>query len=370
MNFASNFSSLAAHVRPRIVEKTALTSGDWTVVDKEIWVDESRGLIYFHGLKESPLERHLYVVSMDEPGNVRRLTSHGCSHNAQLNEDCTMFVTSYSSIQSAPASRVFRIGHRDSTVDGVILTHAGCLVEPKGRKWLDRDHVYIHCMMYVLFFAVLDDYQGPELFSHDISSGDKLYGMIFKPRDMQPNERYPVVLQIYGGPEVQLVSNTFKVGFLCRILLEQVLIGESIGFQGLRQMRNHLLAAQGYCVVCIDSRGSQNRGTAFEAHIRLRMGQVELSDQIEVLQYLANVTGYMDMDRVGIMGWSYGGYLALMGLAKYPHVFKVSIAGAPVSSWLAYDTGYTERYMDLPSLNADGYRMGSILSYANEFPDE
>ena len=93
--------------------------------------------------------------------------------------------------------------------------------------------------------------------------------------------------------------------------------------QGCRQIRNHLLASQGYCVVCVDSRGSQNRGTAFEAHLRLRMGQVEMRDQVEMLQWLAGVTGYLDMSRVAVHGWSYGGYLSLMGIVQFPHVFKV-----------------------------------------------
>ena len=87
-------------------------------------------------------------------------------------------------------------------------------------------------------------------------------------------------------------------------------------------MRNHLLASQGFVVVCIDSRGSQNRGKVFEAHLRNRMGQVEMKDQVEVLSWLGENTPFMDMDRVAIHGWSYGGYLALMGLIQYPNIFK------------------------------------------------
>ncbi len=140
--------------------------------------------------------------------------------------------------------------------------------------------------------------------------------------------------------------------------------------QGIRQIRNHLLASQGYVVVSIDSRGSTNRGMAFEAHLRHRMGQVEMADQVEVLTWLSSVAGYLDMERVAVHGWSYGGYLALMGLVQFPGTFRVAVAGAPVSNWGAYDTGYTERYMGLPSANANGYRMGNVLHYANDFPDE
>ena len=151
--------------------------------------------------------------------------------------------------------------------------------------------------------------------------------------------------------------------------------------------------------VCVLPQGSHNRGVAFESHIRHRMGQVELSDQVEVMSWLGSVTGYLDLERVAVTGWSYGGYLSLMALAQYPKLFKVrcparlllpsrkmwsynrsnerlsdllqvSIAGAPVSNWSAYDTGYTERYMGLPAANASGYRLGSVLNYVNDFPEE
>jgi dipeptidyl-peptidase 9 len=150
----------------------------------------------------------------------------------------------------------------------------------------------------------------------------------------------------------------------------------------------HMLASQGYCVICIDSRGSRHRGVQFESHLRRRLGTVELADQVEVFKILSKQLGFVDLNRVAIHGWSYGGYLSLMGLVQYPDLFKVSIAGAPgeegskfagdstdflvlpVTSWEFYDTGYTERYMDLPENNRQGYIAGSVLSYINKFPDE
>eukprot|EP00095_Tigriopus_kingsejongensis_P006537 maker-scaffold842_size89644-snap-gene-0.13 protein:Tk06537 transcript:maker-scaffold842_size89644-snap-gene-0.13-mRNA-1 annotation:"dipeptidyl peptidase 9" len=326
-NQAEN-SDHEGNLRPRVLSKVALTTGDWCVVDKKIWVDSSNALVYFHGLMDTPLEKHLYVVSLNQPGNVRRLTTAQFTHNVTMADDCSMFVTVFSSIHSVPASQVFRITHSDASVDGVHLAPVGWIMEPKS---LDRE------------------YQCPELFSRTIGSGDLLYGMIFKPHNMVPDKRYPVIVNVYGGPEVQLVTNTFK---------------------GMRQMRNHMLASQGYCVVLIDSRGSVNRGSTFEGHLRKRMGQVELCDQVEVLKWLLESNAYMDMHRVAIHGWSYGGYLALMGLIQYPKLFKVSVAGAPVTTWMNYDTGYTERYMDLPALNPDGYKLGSILNLAGDFPNE
>ncbi|XP_068086036.1 dipeptidyl peptidase 9 [Anabrus simplex] len=315
-------------LQPRVGQKISLTSGEWEVLGRSIWVDAKRQLVYFLGLRENPLEKHLYVVSLLQPGEVRLLTLPGYSYSVDFNKECSMFVAVYSNIQKCPACQVFRISHTDWTVEGVTLTPVGHLLEstvPEGE---------FYC---------------PELYTHQISSGELLYAMVFKPHGFQQGKKYPTVLNIYGGPEVQLVSNTFK---------------------GMRQLRMHMLAAQGYCVVAIDSRGSQHRGLHFESHLKGRMGTVELTDQVEVLQWLADGLGFIDMSRVAIHGWSYGGYLSLMALATHPDIFKVAIAGAPVTSWLLYDTGYTERYMDLPENNEAGYRMGSILNYVNQFPDD
>ncbi|KAK4882354.1 hypothetical protein RN001_005673 [Aquatica leii] len=315
-------------LQPKIIKKVALTSGEWEVLGQNIWVDVDRGLVYFMGLKETPLEKHLYVVSLQRPGEVRLLTRPGYSYSIDFNEECTMIVAVYSNIQKLPACQVFRITHTDWTVDGVTLTPIGYLLDS---------------------MPLVNECYCPELYTHEIDSGHVLYAMVFKPHNFEIGKKYPTVLNVYGGPEVQLVSNTFK---------------------GMRQLRMHMLAARGYCVVAIDSRGSQHRGLLFESHLRGRMGTVELSDQVEVLKWLADSLGYIDLKRVAIHGWSYGGYLSLMGLIHHPDVFKIAIAGAPVTNWCLYDTGYTERYMDLPEHNQQGYVEGSVLSYINKFPEE
>ncbi|KAK6635646.1 hypothetical protein RUM44_000900 [Polyplax serrata] len=309
-------------------QSIALTSGDWEVLRKQIWVDSVRELVYFLGLRESPLEKHLYVVSLRQPGRIRLLTKPGHSYSIDINKECTVMVAVYSNIQTLPSCQVFRITHRETTVDGVVLEPAGYLSEPSSTA--------------APMFK-------PELYTHQIASGELLYAMVFKPHSFCLGKKYPTVVNVYGGPEVQLVSNTFK---------------------GMRQLRMHMLAAQGYCVVAIDSRGSQHRGLAFESHLKGRMGTVELSDQVEVLQWLADSLGFIDINRIAIHGWSYGGYLSLMALVQYPHIFKIAIAGAPVTCWRLYDTGYTERYMDLPEHNVRGYKMGSVLNYTKDFPDE
>ncbi|CAG8740717.1 17728_t:CDS:2, partial [Acaulospora morrowiae] len=122
--------------------------------------------------------------------------------------------------------------------------------------------------------------------------------------------------------------------------------------------------------VLIDGRGSSNRGVAFESYLKGRMGTVELEDQIAGLKYLSSKNMGVDLERVAITGWSYGGYLSLMALAQYPQFFKLAIAGAPVTQWELYDTAYTERYMGLPEENAEGYYRGSVLNWVENFPDE
>src|SRR5581483_1650382 len=136
-----------------------------------------------------------------------------------------------------------------------------------------------------------------------------------------------------------------------------------------RFLRLFLATRLGFTVVLIDGRGSSDRGVEFESFLKGRMGTVELEDQIAGLNYLESKKMGVDLERIAITGWSYGGYLSLMALAQYPRIFKLAIAGAPVTQWELYDTAYTERYMGLPSENQEGYRKGSVLTWAEKFPD-
>lgn len=176
----------------------------------------------------------------------------------------------YCNIQRLPSCKVYKISQAQST-------------NPLGI--VSVDDVQIACMGSLLEGSQADPQYCPQIYRPQLPSGDHIYSMVFKPHNFQVGVKYPTVLYVYGGPEVQTVSNTFK---------------------GQRHLRMHMLAAQGYCVVCIDSRGSRHRGVKFESHLRRRMGQVELHDQVSVLKYLSNQLGYIDMDRIGIHGWSYG----------------------------------------------------------------
>ncbi|XP_056002526.1 dipeptidyl peptidase 9-like isoform X2 [Ostrea edulis] len=310
--------------KANVIKEEMLTSGDWEVNGKQLWVDEERGVVYFMGLKDSVLETHLYAVSYVKPSEPVRLTTLGYSHTVSFSSDYLSFVSVYSSVSETMSCYVYRILHEDGTI--------------RTKTW-----------GIIMLPIVCPDYSAPELFQYESQSGFIHHGLFFHPHGEQAGQKYPTVLMVYGGPQVQQVTNSFK---------------------GIRFLRHHALASNGYAVVVIDGRGSCGRGLKFESHIKDRLGTVEIEDQVEGLQFLSSMGFCVDMDRVGIHGWSYGGYLSLLGIAQRPDVFKVGIAGAPVVNWLLYDTGYTERYLNVPSQNQTGYRNGSVLSHVEKFPDE
>ncbi|CAK1554434.1 unnamed protein product [Leptosia nina] len=340
---------------PNIVNKEAITSGEWEIMGRKIWVDESRGLVYFVGLRETPLERHLYVapISPSDPG-LTLLTTVGQSHTVDMDEECTVAVITSSNISSVPVTKVYRISHAGGHVS---LLQYGTLLE---RPMLDNIDTQFNgswdragdgdeCNDVSLLIKERSlsgiEVPPPQIFSTRLSCGMTAYCTLWRSALSGPR---PTVLHVYGGPEVQTVTNSYK---------------------GIRQLRMHMLAARGFSVVSVDSRGSKHRGRAWEAAIRGKMGQVELDDQVEVLQWLAKEAGCIDMERVAIHGWSYGGYLSLLGLATRPHIFKVCVAGAPVTSWRLYDTAYTERYMGSPTDRHNAYSRASVIAHAPFFPD-
>ncbi|XP_013399764.1 dipeptidyl peptidase 9 isoform X1 [Lingula anatina] len=316
----------SGYLQPCVLSAVALTSGDWEVMGKQIWVDEINQMVYFMGLMDTPLETHLYVVPINAPGSIRRLTEKGHSHAVGLSPASGMFVTVYSSIDMPPCGQLFNIVHDDMSGQITAVSLGSILESPFCRG-----------------------YKPPEIFSYDSQCGFTMYGMLYKPHNLEPGKKYPTMLFVYGGPQVQLVSNAFK---------------------GLRFLRLHTYASMGYAVVVVDGRGSSQRGLAFEGAIKDCMGIVEIQDQVEGLHHIASQVDYIDLNRVAIHGWSYGGYLSLMGLAQRPDVFRVAIAGAPVTTWNLYDTGYTERYIDTPQNNQDGYKDGCVLNYVEKIPSE
>jgi dipeptidyl-peptidase-4 len=185
------------------------------------------------------------------------------------------------------------------------------------------------------------DWAESEFIDVTTADGALLHGRLLRPRDFDAGRRYPVVLHVYGGPHAQVVQKNWA------------------GSDALDQ----LLVQEGFLVWRLDNRGSWGRGHAFETPVNRRLGVQELADQLEGVTYLKSLP-YVDPERIGIMGWSYGGYLTLYALTHAPEVWRCGAAGAPVTDWQLYDSIYTERYMGTPQQNPEGYRAASPLEAA------
>ncbi|MBC8067163.1 MAG: S9 family peptidase [Deltaproteobacteria bacterium] len=286
-----------------------LTSGAW-IVDDLVGVDEARGEVYFMGSKDGPTERHLYRVAL-AGGEIERLTTAPGMHGVTMDAGRTVFIDTYSSVNAPPQVEIH-------------MAHGGELVH---RIAIPSD-------------PRIDELglTPPELVTLTNRVGDTLHGAVYRPAGAGP---WPVIVSVYGGPHAQRVTN---------------------GWDLTVDMRAQYLRGLGFLVFKLDNRGSARRGLAFEGAIARNLGDVEIRDQQDGVRWLVE-RGLADPERVGIYGWSYGGYMAAMALARAPETFKVGIAGAMVSSWDGYDTHYTERYMGTPKDNPEGYAASSVMTH-------
>lgn len=172
--------------------------------------------------------------------------------------------------------------------------------------------------------------------------GSKLYTRLIKPSNFDPTKKYPVMVYVYGGPHAQMITNTWLDG---------------------ANLWMYWMAEQGYLVFTLDGRGSANRGFAFESQIHRRLGDVEMEDQLSGVDYLISLP-YVDANRLAVHGWSFGGFMTTSLLLRHPDVFKVGVAGGPVTDWKYYEAMYGERYMDRPEQNVEGYKNASLLNHA------
>ena len=172
--------------------------------------------------------------------------------------------------------------------------------------------------------------------------GSKLYTRLIKPSNFDPTKKYPVMVYVYGGPHAQMITNSWLDG---------------------ANLWMYWMAEQGYLVFTLDGRGSANRGFAFESQIHRRLGDVEMEDQLSGVDYLKSLP-YVDANRLAVHGWSFGGFMTTSLLLRHPDVFKVGVAGGPVTDWKYYEAMYGERYMDRPEQNVEGYKNASLLNHA------
>ena len=293
-------------------QKRRLTEGNWEVTELA-GVDEVHQAVYYVSSEASPLERQLYSVKFN--GKDRKLISKGAgTHSISMSPMLDYYLDTYSSLTQPSARTIY-------SADGAEWS----TFRPADRRWLD-------------------DYDLPkaELLNFKSSGGTTFYARLIKPVNFHADEKYPAVVMIYGGPGAQSIRNAWYGAAW-----------------------EHVLAQRGFVVWQMDNRGSAGRGHAFEAPIYHRTGKTELADQLEGIHYLVS-QGFVDPARVGIFGWSYGGYMTLYSVLNAPAVFRAAIAGAPVTSWRNYDTIYTERYMGLPADNPEGYKASSPIEYASK----
>jgi len=291
-----------------------LTTGEWEVSAIDA-IDEPKGLVYFTATEKSPLERQLYRVAFDGTG-FTRLTKDAGTHAAVFSPNAAAFYDTYSNAATPQRQDLCR-------ADG---SRIAAINENK--------------------VAELADYHlsPTEFLTLKSRDGVQLNASIIKPPDFNPQKKYSVLVYTYGGPHAQVVRNVWG---------------------GANFLWHQLMAQKGYIIFSLDNRGSAGRGHAFETPLHFRLGAQELSDQRDGVQYLKSLP-YVDPNRIGIWGWSYGGHMTLHAMFEAGDDFKAGFAGGPVTDWRYYDSIYTERYLGLPQKNEKGYQDSSPVKYASQ----
>ena len=299
-------------------QATAITGGDWQVEDV-LGLDETAGTVFFSATKDSPLEHHVYAVPL-AGGEIERLTSEAGMHDAKFSENAAIYVDSWSNTTTPPQIRLHRNDGRELAT----------LLE---NDLAASNHPYAP------YRAAHRPTEFGQLLADD---GSVLHYSLVKPTGFDPAKTYPVVVYVYGGPAAQTVINAWP--------------GSANAFF------NQYLAQQGYVVFSLDNRGTPRRGAKFGGALFRRQGTVEVEDQRRGIDWL-RAQPWVDGERIGVHGWSNGGYMTLMLLGQASDAYACGAAGAPVTDWALYDTHYTERYMDHPSVNAEGYAASSVFSH-------
>lgn len=293
-----------------------VTSGDFDVT-KLYGVDEKNNTVFFQSAEQSPLERQVYSIGLDGK-NKRNLTPNNGTNSAQFSSTYDYFVNNYSTAETPPAYTVYDRKGKEIRV----------IEDNKALSKLHENY----------------DTQPVDFMTIKNRDGDALNAYMIKPPNMEDGKQYPVLMYVYGGPGSQTVNNSY-------------------GYMNYWWFQ--MLAQEGYIVVSVDNRGTGARGETFKKMTYQQLGKYETMDQIDAAKYLATKP-YVDGDRIGIFGWSYGGYMSSLAILKGNDVFKAAIAVAPVTNWKWYDTIYTERYMRTDDENPDGYKDNSPVYFADQ----
>jgi dipeptidyl-peptidase-4 len=295
-------------------EVAQLSKGNFDVT--EVYgLDEKRGLLFYQAAKSSPLNRELFSVNINS-GKTEQISTKTGTNTAQFSSDYKYFVNIFSDANTPPYITV----NRDNGNELYVLEDNKNLVK------LLKQH----------------NYSNKEFFTFKTDDDIALNAWMIKPADFDSTKRYPVFMYLYGGPGSQTVTNSW--GWSNQLWFE-------------------MLAQKGYIVVSVDNRGTGARGEAFKKATYLKLGYLETIDQINANKYLGTLS-YVDSKRIGIFGWSYGGYMSTLCMTKGAAYFKAGIAVAPVTNWRYYDNIYTERFMRKPQENGDSYDSNSPISHA------
>lgn len=296
---------------------TQLTQGQWDVASIAA-VDQKSKLVYYLSNESDVLNRDLYVINFD--GKKKKMLTSGDGWN---------------SVSFSSNARYYRNVYSNSQTPSVYTIHKA---DGKQLRVLE-DNAKLKQRMQDYGFSK------KELFSFTTEEGVSLNGWMLKPLNFDANKKYPVLMYVYGGPGSQEVDNAYSRA------------QDFAWYQMLTQ--------KGYIVVCVDGRGTNARGDEFRKCVYKNMGHYEAIDQISTAKYLKTLP-YVDSDRVGIWGWSFGGYLSALSAFKSGKTFKMAISVAPVTNWRYYDNIYTERFLQTPQENPDGYDQNSPITFAKD----
>jgi len=293
-----------------------ITKGDYDVTDF-YGVDETDNTVYFGSAERSPMHRDVYAVELNGK-NKRVLTNKTGTNSATFSASYKYFINQ----------------HSDANTPYYFSLYNSQGIEVRMLK--DNTRLNKSLSEYAL--------SQKEFFNFETSEGVNLNGWIMKPHNFDESKQYPVFMYLYGGPGSQQVTDAWG---------------------GSNFLWYQMLTQQGYIVACVDNRGTGARGAEFKKCTYQQLGKLETQDQIEANKYLASLP-YVDGSRIGIFGWSYGGYMSSLCLLKGAEDFKMAIAVAPVTNWRYYDSIYTERYMRTPQENASGYDDNSPINHVEK----
>ncbi len=293
-----------------------VTKGSWQV-EKLLGLNQDDSRIFFIAMEKSPLERHVYEIRIDGFG-LRRLSLENGWHEAVLSGSGGFFADTYSTITRPPSLRAM-------SIDGKQVIDIEANGSPDVRK-------------YAL--------PAPEFLTIQTDGKVNLHAVMTKPSKFDPGKKYPVIMYVYGGPTSQVVLDQWGAG------------------GGMaRSLWHRMMAERGYIVFAVDGHGTPGRGRDFQRGIHKELGTKELEHQLVGVAYLKSLP-FVDPEKIMIWGKSYGGFMTCVAMFRESTPFKLGISLAPVVDWTNYDTHYTERYLELPSVNSDGYRKSSPLYFA------